>query len=114
MYSTQWCIQDFPDGGAKLQDRGANLIFGQICPENYMKLKEFGPKGVCIPGTPLQFCQCNYQWIVRIHVALSMHNAILHFSYPWIVHCYMANAKEHITYPWIVNSIIHVQLDELV
>ena len=26
----------------------------------------------------------------------------------------MDSANEHFTYPWIVNSIIHVQLDELV
>ena len=26
----------------------------------------------------------------------------------------MDNANEHFTYPWIINSIIHVQLDELV
>ena len=26
----------------------------------------------------------------------------------------MDNASKHFTYPWIVNTIIHVQLDELV
>ena len=52
-----------------------------------------------------------YPWI---HYALSMHNAILHFGYPCIVNCSMDNGKEHFTYPWKINSIIHVQLDELV
>ena len=56
----------------------------------------------------------NYPWIMQIHFAISMHNAVSHFSYPWIVNDSMDNANEHFTYPWIINSIIHVQLDELV
>ena len=54
----------------------------------------------------------NYPWIVQIHFALSMNNALLHFSYPWIVNCSMDSADEHLTYPWIVNSSIYVKLDE--
>ena len=52
----QWRIQDFLDGSTNPQDGGANLLFGQILPENCMKMKEFRPKeGVCIPGDPLRF-----------------------------------------------------------
>ena len=56
----------------------------------------------------------NYPGIMQIHFAVSMHNAVSYFSYPWIVNCSMDNVNEWFTYPWIVNSIIHVQLDELV
>ena len=56
----------------------------------------------------------NYPWIMQIHFAVSMHNAVSHFSYPGIVNCSMDNANEHFTYLWIINSIIHVQSDELV
>ena len=43
----QWRIQDFPVGGgsANAQVGGANLLFGQIFPENCMKMKEIGPRG---------------------------------------------------------------------
>ena len=51
---------------------------------------------------------------MQIHFAVFMHNAVSHFSYPWIVNCSVDNVNEHFTYPWIVNSIIHVQLDEVV
>ena len=51
---------------------------------------------------------------MQINFVWSIHNAILHFSYPWIVNCSMGNANDHFTYPWTVNSIIQVQLDELV
>ena len=56
----------------------------------------------------------NYPWIMQIHFALYMHNAVSHFGYPCIVNDSMDNANEQFTYPWIINSIIHVQLDELV
>ena len=56
----------------------------------------------------------NYPWIMQINFAVSMHNTVSDFSYPWIVKCSMDNVNEHFTYPWIINSIIHVQLDELV
>ena len=38
---TQYTVADpgFPRGG------GANLLFGHNCPENCMKMKEFGPRG---------------------------------------------------------------------
>ena len=55
----------------------------------------------------------HYPWIMQYHFAVSMHSAVSHLSYPWIVNCSMDNANEHFTYPWIINSIIHVQLDEL-
>ena len=33
-------------GGANLKGGGgADLLFGQICPENRMKMKEIGPRG---------------------------------------------------------------------
>ena len=32
-------------GGANLQGGGTNLLFCQIFPENYMKMKEFEPGG---------------------------------------------------------------------
>ena len=36
----------FPRGGcANPQGGGANLLFGHNCPENCMKMKEFGPRG---------------------------------------------------------------------
>ena len=39
---------EFPrGGGANPQGRGANLLFDQKCPENCMKMKEFGPGGGC-------------------------------------------------------------------
>ena len=39
-------MQNFPGGrGADLQGGYANLLLGQIFPENYMKLKEIGPSG---------------------------------------------------------------------
>ena len=42
-------------GGAKPQRGGTNLLFGQKCPKNCMKIKEFGPRGgVQIPGAPLR------------------------------------------------------------
>ena len=41
----QWWIQDFVDGGAPTPKAGANLLFGQIFPENCMKIKEIGPEG---------------------------------------------------------------------
>ena len=43
-----------------------------------------------------------------------MDNGIFDFSYPWIVTGSMHNVNEHFTSLWIVNSIIHLQLDELV
>ena len=46
----QWRIQDFPDGGANTQGGCANLSFGQIFPENSMKMKEIG-LGTRVPGT---------------------------------------------------------------
>ena len=40
-------------GGANLQNGGVNILFFQIFPENYMKMKEFGPGGGAhIPGAP--------------------------------------------------------------
>ena len=38
-------------GGANPQGEGANLLFGQKIPKNYMKMKEFGPGGR-VPGAP--------------------------------------------------------------
>ena len=32
-------------GGAKFQGLGTNVLFNQMFPENYMKMKEFGPGG---------------------------------------------------------------------
>ena len=52
----QWRVQDFPDGrgGGNFQGGDENLLFGQIFPENCMKLKEFGPEGVArVPDAPL-------------------------------------------------------------
>ena len=39
--------QDFSDGGAnpRAGNRYTNLIFGKICAENCMKMKEFRPGG---------------------------------------------------------------------
>ena len=51
---------------------------------------------------------------MQIHFAVSMNNAISYFSYPWMVNCSMDDANERFTYPRIINSIIYVQLDELV
>ena len=39
----QWRIQDFPEEGTPTPRWGTNLLFGQKCPENCMKMKEFGP-----------------------------------------------------------------------
>ena len=39
----QWRIQDFSEGGANPQGGDANLLLGQIFPENCMKMKEIGP-----------------------------------------------------------------------
>ena len=50
----QWRIQDFPDdGGVNPQAGDANLLFGQIFPENCIKIKEIGPRGEPrVPGAP--------------------------------------------------------------
>ena len=40
----QWRVQDFPDGGVNFQDGGANPLFGQIFPENCIKMKEIRTK----------------------------------------------------------------------
>ena len=39
-------------GVANFKGGGKNLLFGQIFPENCMKMKEFGPRGHVI-GAPL-------------------------------------------------------------
>ena len=44
----QWRIQDFPEGGAQTP-KSAIIFFAK----NYMKMKEFGPRGVCVPCAPL-------------------------------------------------------------
>ena len=38
-------ISQMREGSANFQGGGANLLFGQISPENCMKMKEFGPGG---------------------------------------------------------------------
>ena len=43
--TVQWQIQDFLEGGV-------NLLFGKTFAENYMKMKEFGPRRG-VPITPL-------------------------------------------------------------
>ena len=47
MITKQWRIQDFTDWGR--QGGGANLLFGQIFPENCMKMKEIGAMGAVRP-----------------------------------------------------------------
>ena len=54
----QWRIQDFPQGGAPTPKIA--IIF-QIFAENCMKMKEFGPPGARIPGTPPPWIR---QWSV--------------------------------------------------
>ena len=45
---------EFPRGGcANPQGGGANLLFGQITPQNCMKMKEFGPRGDHVPSAHL-------------------------------------------------------------
>ena len=42
----QWRIQDFPRrGGANLEFRPKTYFFDKIIIENYMKMKEIGPRG---------------------------------------------------------------------
>ena len=49
----QYRIQDFPGAGGRgtnSQSGSSNQIF---LAENYMKMKELGPPGVCVTGAPL-------------------------------------------------------------
>ena len=48
-YYLQWRIQDFPQGGAPAPKIA--IIF-QICAENCMKMKDFGPPGGGRPWRP--------------------------------------------------------------
>ena len=48
----QWRIPDFPEGGHQPQSGGANPLFSNFIPVNYMKMKEIGPGGAHVPGTP--------------------------------------------------------------
>ena len=45
MFTVQWWIQDFPDGGASSWSWYKNLLFGKSLAENCMKIKETGPRG---------------------------------------------------------------------
>ena len=45
----------------------------------------------------------NYPWIVQIQFALSIHNIILHFSYPWIGNCSIDNRGFHDKEIWCIS-----------
>ena len=58
----QWPIEDFSYGGANSRAVGITLLFGKICAENYMKMKEIGLKeGGTIITSNLQVCQWIFQ-----------------------------------------------------
>ena len=47
---------EFPrrgEGDTNLQGRGANVLFGELFPENCKKMKAIGPRGG-VPGVPLR------------------------------------------------------------
>ena len=43
----------FPRGSINPKGWGANLVFGQLFPENCRKMKEIGPRGARAPSAPL-------------------------------------------------------------
>ena len=46
-------FMQYPSGGSRIsQTGGADLLFGQIFPENRMKMKEIGPRGGRAPLYP--------------------------------------------------------------
>ena len=53
LHASKWQIQDFTDGGTETHAGGTNLLFGQILPDNCMKMKEIVPKGACAPSASL-------------------------------------------------------------
>ena len=46
-------FSEMEGGGANFQGVGKNLLFGQIFPESYMKMKEFGSRGRASLSPPL-------------------------------------------------------------
>ena len=45
IYDSERRIQDFPQGSAKSKCGDAKLLFGQLFPVNYVKMKEITPRG---------------------------------------------------------------------
>ena len=64
----QWRVQDFPERGAPTPKI---IIFCKYFAKNCMKMKEFGPPGAHVPGTPLR--STNGYPGVSIKVTLTSH-----------------------------------------
>ena len=62
-------------GGGNSKGEGANPLFYQICPENYIKMKEIGP-GTRVPGTPLDPLLCREAGVALqyAHIMLTVLN----------------------------------------